>query len=78
MTGKPPLNIDISAAPKHALVTDIVYAPLYTDLLKQAQKLDLRVITGIGMLLHQARPGFEKWNGIMPEVTEELEKMVLA
>ncbi len=77
MVGKPPLDIDISKAAKDALVTDIVYAPLETDLLKQAKSLGLKTVTGIGMLLHQARPGFEKWNGILPEVTKELEKLSL-
>ncbi len=77
MSGKPPLEIDISAAHKSTLVTDIVYAPLYTDLLKQAQENGMQVITGIGMLLHQARPGFEKWNGVMPHVDKELEDLVL-
>ena len=78
MAGKRPLDIDISLAPSHALVTDIVYAPLYTGLLQQAKEQDLRYVTGIGMLLHQARPGFELWNGIMPEVTPALVEKVLA
>ncbi len=78
MNGKPPLDVDLSAAPDHALVTDIVYAPLYTDILNQAKARDLKTVTGIGMLLHQARPGFELWNGVMPEVTNELEALCLA
>lgn len=77
MSGKPPLEIDLTSAPKTALVTDIVYAPLHTDLLKQAKDRDLRTVTGIGMLLHQARTGFKLWNGVMPSVTKELEKLVL-
>lgn len=77
MDGKPPLDIDLSQAPSGALVTDVVYAPLYTELLKQAKLRGLRCVTGIGMLLHQACPGFELWNGVMPEVTPELEKKVL-
>ncbi len=77
MVGKPPLEIDLSLASKATLVTDIVYAPLYTDLLEQAKAKDLRVVTGIGMLLHQARPAFKLWNGVMPEVTAELERLVL-
>ncbi len=77
MEGKPPLEIDLSFVPASALVTDIVYAPLMTDLLKQARARNLRYVTGIGMLLHQARRGFELWNGILPEVTPELEKKVL-
>lgn len=77
MTGRPPLDIDLSLAPISAIVTDIVYAPLFTDLLKQAQQRGLRYVTGIGMLLHQARPGFEIWNGVMPDVTQELAEKVL-
>ena len=47
-------------------------------MLVQAQALNLPIVTGIGMLLHQARPGFELWHGVMPEVTEELESLVLS
>ncbi len=78
MSGSHPLELNLGKAPKHALVTDIVYAPLVTDLLTQAKDRGLRTVTGIGMLLHQARPGFELWNGVMPEVTKDLEKMVLS
>lgn len=77
MSGKPTLEVDISNAPKSALVTDIVYAPLMTDLLSSANALGMQTITGIGMLLHQARPGFELWNGVLPDVTEDLETIVL-
>ncbi|MGH1456325.1 MAG: shikimate dehydrogenase [Alphaproteobacteria bacterium] len=77
MTGKPPLAVDISRAPQNALVTDIVYAPLMTDLLVAADKREMQVVTGIGMLLHQARPGFELWNGVLPDVTAEIEELVL-
>ncbi len=77
MRGQPALDIDISNASKTALVTDIVYAPLITDLLKQASDLGLQTVTGIGMLLHQARPGFERWNGVLPDVDENLQNLVL-
>lgn len=77
MAGNHPLEIDLNKAPAHALVTDIVYAPLVTDLLTQAAARGLPTVTGIGMLLHQARPGFQLWNGTLPEVTEELEQLVL-
>lgn len=77
MAGNPALEINLRAAPAHALVTDIVYAPLMTDLLTRAKSCKLRTVTGIGMLLHQARPGFALWNGVLPEVTEELEQLVL-
>lgn len=78
MSGKPALEVDISTAPKSALVTDIVYAPLMTELLSSADTLGMQTITGIGMLLYQARPGFELWNGVLPDVTEDLERLVLA
>jgi len=77
MNAKPPLDIDLSLTPPNALVTDIVYSPLYTDLLNQAKSKDLRIVTGIGMLLYQARAGFELWNGVMPDVSPELEELVL-
>lgn len=77
MAGNAALDVDLKDAPKSALVTDIVYAPLYTDLLKQAKDQGLRTVTGIGMLLHQARPGFELWNGVLPDVTPELETLAL-
>lgn len=77
MTGKAPLDIDLAALPDDAAVCDIVYAPLMTDLLQQAQRNGNQIVTGIGMLLHQARPAFEKWFGVLPDVTPELEKKVL-
>ena len=76
MTGQPPLELDLSHLPPEALVNDIVYAPLHTGLLKQAKERGNPVVTGIGMLLHQARPAFEKWFGILPTVDEELQKLV--
>lgn len=78
MTGKAALEIDLSALPQEAAVCDIVYAPLMTELLVQAQRNGNQIVTGIGMLLHQARPAFEKWFGVLPDVTPELEKKVLA
>lgn len=72
MTGQHELDIDISSLPATALVCDIVYKPLMTRLLQQAQARDLQIVTGIGMLLHQARPAFAAWTGIMPEVTPAL------
>lgn len=77
MTGKSPLEIDLAALPKDAAVCDIVYAPLMTDLLQQAQRNGNQIVTGIGMLLHQARPAFEKWFGVLPDVTSDLEEKVL-
>lgn len=77
MSGKPPLEMDLGLLSTEAVVTDIVYAPLMTDLLKEAQERGNQVVTGIGMLLHQARPAFKAWTGVLPEVTEELQKRVL-
>ncbi|MGV2978170.1 shikimate dehydrogenase [Roseibium alexandrii] len=78
MTGKAPLKIDLEPLPVSALVTDIVYVPLETDLLKQAQKRGNKTVDGLGMLLHQAVPGFERWFGVRPEVDKELRDLVLA
>ncbi|GAA0572120.1 shikimate dehydrogenase [Caenispirillum bisanense] len=77
MTGAPPLDIALDPLPAAALVTDIVYAPLMTDLLLRAQARGHAVVDGLGMLLHQGRPGFEYWFGIRPEVTAELRAVVL-
>lgn len=77
MTGKDALEIDLSYLPEDATVSDIVYAPLMTDLLQQARARGNQIVTGIGMLLHQARPAFEKWFGVLPDVDEALEKKVL-
>lgn len=77
MTGKSPLEIDLSALPQDTLVTDIVYVPLETDLLKQAGERGNQTVDGLGMLLHQAVPGFEKWFGVRPEVDDELRALIL-
>lgn len=77
MIGKAPLEIDLAPLRKSALVTDIVYVPLETDLLKQARALGNQTVDGLGMLLHQAVPGFERWFGVRPEVDRELRDIVL-
>ncbi len=77
MNGQGPLEIDLAKLPSSALVTDIVYAPLETALLKDAKKRGNIVVGGIGMLLHQARPAFQAWFGVMPEVDEKLQQKVL-
>jgi shikimate dehydrogenase len=76
MTGKPPLAIDLSALRADATVADIVYSPLQTELLAAAKARGNRTVDGLGMLLHQAVPGFERWFGIRPEVTPELRALV--
>jgi shikimate dehydrogenase len=78
MKGAPPLDVDLSGAASGAMVCDIVYSPLETDLLRQARSRGLRAVDGLGMLLHQAVPAFEIWFGVRPEVTPDLRKTVLA
>lgn len=72
MTGQHPLDIDIGSLPVDATVYDIVYNPLETNLLKRARARGNSTVDGLGMLLHQAAPGFEKWFGVMPEVDNDL------
>lgn len=76
MVGQPDLDIDLQALPTSALVTDIVYVPLETSLLKMARFRGNRTVDGLGMLLHQARPGFERWFGKAPEVTDEFRRII--
>ncbi len=78
MRGQPPLVLDLAALPDAAVVFDIVYTPLETPLLAAAARRGLTVVDGLGMLLHQARPGFARWYGVTPEVTEDLRAHVLA
>lgn len=78
MEGQPPLDIYIDNLPKEALVVDLVYAPLQTDLICEAIKRKNPYVLGTGMLLHQARPAFKAWYGVLPNVTPELEEMIVA
>ena len=78
MVGQPPLDIDLAGLSRPAVVCDIVYSPLETDLLLRAHRMGIRVADGLGMLLHQAVPGFEKWFGVRPEVTPELRALIIA
>jgi shikimate dehydrogenase len=78
MTGTEPLDIDLAALPEDAVVADIVYSPLKTRLLSAARARGNRVVDGLGMLLYQAVPGFERWFGVRPEVTPELKAHVAA
>ncbi|WP_422369297.1 shikimate dehydrogenase [Pelagibius sp.] len=77
MSGHPPLDLPLDRLPASALVTDLVYTPLETPLLAAAKTRGCRVVDGLGMLLHQARPGFRAWFGVDPEVTPELRAFVL-
>ncbi len=76
MKGQEELAMDLSSLPAHALVCDIVYKPLQTTLLRTAREKNFQTITGIGMLLHQARPAFQAWTNIMPDVDDALTTMV--
>lgn len=78
MDGTPVPQLPFERLSADALVTDIVYVPLITPVLKQASQHKLKTVDGLGMLLHQAVPGFEKWFGVRPSVTSELRGLVLA
>ena len=77
MSGQPSLEIALDRLPPAALVTDLVYSPLETELLAAARMRGCRTVDGLGMLLHQARPGFRAWFGVEPEVTQALRDFVL-
>jgi shikimate dehydrogenase len=72
------IAIDFTAMRPGSLVTDIVYVPLVTPILAQAKAQGMRIADGLGMLLHQAVPGFEKWFGRRPAVTPELRALIVA
>jgi shikimate dehydrogenase len=78
MEGHDDLNLDLGALPRDAVVHDIVYAPLKTQLLAAARARGHVVVDGLGMLLHQARAGFAAWFGVQPEVTPALREFMLA
>jgi shikimate dehydrogenase len=78
MAGQPPLPIDLAPLLPAAIVCDIVYVPLQTALVQAAHARGLRAVGGLGMLLYQAVPGFEKWFGARPRVTSELRSLVEA
>lgn len=78
MSGQPPLPVNLEKISKDTLVTDIVYAPLKTALLEQADQKGCQTVDGLGMLLHQAVPGFENWFRKKPQVDEGLRAAVLA
>ncbi|MBT9246836.1 shikimate dehydrogenase [Gemmobacter fulvus] len=77
MTGKPDFRIPLDALERGALATDLVYTPLKTQFLIEAEEAGAVVVDGLGMLLHQAAPGFERWFGQRPEVDEATRKAVL-
>ncbi len=78
MVGHHALDLDVAELPTRAVVADIVYVPLRTPLIESARARGLRTAEGLGMLLHQAAPSFERWFGRLPEVTPELRALVEA
>lgn len=68
MIGKTPLRVPLDGLRKGTLVTDLVYAPLKTNFLAEAENRGCVIVDGLGMLLHQAVPGFERWFGLRPDV----------
>ncbi len=78
MAGEPALMLDLSSLPPSTPVVDIVYVPLETELLAAARRRGHPVVDGLGMLLHQGRPGFEAWFGVPVQVTHELRAAMLA
>ena len=77
MKGAAPMAIDLAPLRPEAVVSDVVYVPLITPLLKRAEARGLRTVDGLGMLLHQGVPGFERWFGVRPKVTEELRAFII-
>lgn len=78
MTGKPEFRVPLDALTPGAVVNDLVYAPLRTAFLAEAEARGCIIVDGLGMLLHQAAPGFERWFGTRPEVDEAARQAALA
>lgn len=78
MKGQDPLQLSLDRLPKQALVCDVIYVPLETPLLAAARERGNATVNGLGMLLNQARPAFQRWFGVLPDVTPELRRMVEA
>lgn len=78
MKGRESLDLDMSALPSSAVVCDIVYTPLKTELLRAAEARGNPSVDGLGMLLHQARPGFAAWFGVDPKPDRTLRELVAA
>ena len=77
MEGKSEFRVPLDALSPRAVVTDIVYTPLETGLLAQARRNGCVTVDGLGMLLYQAVPGFERWFGTRPTVDDALRQVVL-
>jgi shikimate dehydrogenase len=78
MTGKPPLDMPLARLPKNALVGDLIYIPPETPLLAAARERGNISVNGLGLLLNQARPAFNAWFGVMPQITPALREAVAA
>ena len=78
MHGEPDLDIRLDQLPHTALVSDAIYIPLETPLLREARLRGNTTVNGLGMLLNQARPAFQAWFGVMPEITPALRQAILA
>ncbi|HTS21033.1 MAG TPA: shikimate dehydrogenase [Casimicrobiaceae bacterium] len=76
--GKPPVEISLDRLPKHALVGDLIYVPPETPLLAAARMRGNVTVNGLGLLLNQARPAFNAWFGVMPEITPALKQAIAA
>ena len=78
MHGEPELDIQLDHLPSDALVSDAIYIPLETGLLRNARLRGNATVNGLGMLLNQARPAFHAWFGVMPEITSALQQAIMA
>ena len=78
MHGNPALDIELARLPVAALVSDVIYVPMETPLLRAARERGNATVNGLGMLLNQARPAFKAWFGVMPEITPELRRLMEA
>jgi shikimate dehydrogenase len=78
MHGQAPLDVALDALPQAAMVSDAIYIPLETPLLAQARLRGHRTVNGMGMLLNQARPAFQSWFGVLPEITPALRMAIQA
>lgn len=78
MTGQGPLDLALDRLPQHALVSDVIYIPMETPLLAAARQRGNPTVNGLGMLLNQARPAFNAWFGVMPEITPDLRRAIEA
>lgn len=78
MSGSPPLNVSLNGLNPETVVTDLVYTPLKTGLLNEAEAMGCVTVDGLGMLLHQGVPGFERWFGKKPDVTADVRRTILS